>query len=56
MKIDVVPLNVCGVVLRIPYMYMKDVIFIIRENEHFLVKVWKSFTIYVPKVNLRTLW
>ena len=26
-EVDVVPLDVCGVVFRIPYMYMRDVVF-----------------------------
>jgi hypothetical protein len=30
-KVDVVPLVVCCAVLRIPYMYMRDLIFIRRE-------------------------
>jgi hypothetical protein len=30
--VDVVPLDVCGVVFGSPYMYMMDAIFIGREN------------------------
>jgi hypothetical protein len=31
-ELDVVPLDVCGVVFGIPYMYMRDVIFMWRSN------------------------
>jgi len=31
-EVDVVPLDVCGVMFGIPYMYMRDGIFIRREN------------------------
>jgi hypothetical protein len=31
-ELDVVPLGVCGVVFGIPYMYMRDAIFMHRTN------------------------
>jgi hypothetical protein len=31
-KVDVVPLDVCGVVFVRPYMYMRDAIFLRSEN------------------------
>jgi hypothetical protein len=31
-ELDVVPLDVCRVVLGIPYMYMRDYIFMWRDN------------------------
>jgi hypothetical protein len=31
-EVDVVPLDVCGVVFGSPYMYMRDAIFMRREN------------------------
>jgi hypothetical protein len=37
-EIDVVPLDVCGVVFGSPYMYMRDSIFTRRENQHYLIK------------------
>jgi hypothetical protein len=46
-EVDVVPLDVCGVMFGIPYMYMRDVIFMRRENEYYLIKDGKSFIINV---------
>ena len=37
-EVDVVPLDVCGVVFGSPYMYMRDAIFLIRENQYCLIK------------------
>jgi hypothetical protein len=34
----VVPLDVCGVVFEIPRMYMKDTIFMRRDNHYLLIK------------------
>jgi hypothetical protein len=31
-EVDVVPLDVCGVVFGSPYMYMRDAIFTKKEN------------------------
>jgi hypothetical protein len=33
-EVDVVPLDVCGVVFGSPYMYMRDAIFMRRENQY----------------------
>jgi hypothetical protein len=43
--LDVVPLDVCGVVFGSPYMYMRDVIFMWRANQYHLIKDGKSFII-----------
>jgi hypothetical protein len=48
-EVDVVPLDVCGVVFGSPYMYMRDVIFMRRENQYHLIKDGKSFIINVHK-------
>jgi hypothetical protein len=43
-EVDIdVPLDMRGVVFRIPYMYMRDMIFTRRENQYFLIKDEKSF-------------
>lgn len=38
LKVDVVPLNVCGVLFVSPYMYMRDTILMRRENQYRMVK------------------
>jgi hypothetical protein len=43
--LDVVPLDVCGIVFRRPYMYMRDSIFMHISNHYFLIKDGKSFII-----------
>jgi hypothetical protein len=48
-ELDVVPLDVCGVVFGSPYMYMRDVIFMRRENQYHLIKDGKSFIINAHK-------
>ena len=45
MEVDVVPLDVCGVVFGRPYMYTRNAIFIRRENLFCLIKDGKSFII-----------
>ena len=45
MEVGVVPLDVCGVVFGIPYMYNRDVIFKRRENIYFLIKEGGYFII-----------
>jgi hypothetical protein len=45
MEVDVVPLDVCGVVLGIPYMYMRDAILTRRENQYHLIKDGSYFII-----------
>jgi hypothetical protein len=48
-ELDAVPLDMCGVVFGIPYMYMMDVIFIQRDNQYFLIKDGKSHIINTQK-------
>jgi hypothetical protein len=48
-ELDVVPLDVCGVVFGIPYMYMRDEIFMQRANQYQLIKYEKSYIINVHK-------
>ena len=43
--LDVVPLDVCGVVFGSPYMYMSDAIFMRKDNQYWLIKDGKSFII-----------
>jgi hypothetical protein len=50
-ELDVVPLDMCGVVFGIPYMYMRDVIFMWRENQYHLIKDGKYYIINHTKVN-----
>jgi hypothetical protein len=33
-ELDVVPLDICGVVFGSPYMYLRDAIFIRRDNQY----------------------
>jgi hypothetical protein len=42
-EVDVVPLDVCGLVFGSPYKYIKNVIFIRSANQHYLIKDGKSF-------------
>lgn len=48
--LDVVPLDVCGVMFGSPYMYMHDAIFKRRANQYQLIKDGKSFIINAHKV------
>jgi hypothetical protein len=48
-ELDVVPLDVCGVVFGIPYMYMRDEIFMQRANQYQLIKDGKSYIINTHK-------
>jgi hypothetical protein len=45
----VVPLDVCGVILEIPYLYVRDAIFRRRENQYRLVKDGKEHAINACK-------
>jgi len=47
--VDVVPLDVFGVILGSLYLYVRDVIFIRRENTYQLVKDGKAFTVNAHK-------
>jgi hypothetical protein len=49
-KIDVVPIDLCGVVFGIPYMYMRDIIFMRRSNKYPLVEDGNFFSLDVNKV------
>ena len=49
--LDVVPLDICGVLFGSPYMYMRDAIFMRRANQYRLIKDRKSFIINVQKGN-----
>jgi hypothetical protein len=42
-KLDVVPLDMCGVLFGIPYMHMRDETFMRRVNQYHLIKDGKSF-------------
>ena len=46
---DVVPLDICGVILGIQYLYMRDSIFRRRHNHYRLVKDGKSYAINAHK-------
>jgi hypothetical protein len=48
-ELDIVPLDVCGVVFGSPYMYMRDAMFTRRENQYRLIKDGKSFIINAHK-------
>jgi hypothetical protein len=48
-KLDIVPLDICGVVFGIPYMYMRDGIFMQRSNQYKLIKDGKSYIINMHK-------
>jgi hypothetical protein len=48
-ELDVVPLNVCGLVFGGPYMYMRDAIFMQRSNQYCLMKDGKSYIINAHK-------
>jgi hypothetical protein len=48
-ELDVVPLDVCGVVFGSPYMYMRHVIFMQRANQYRLIKDGKSYIINAHK-------
>ena len=47
--LDVVPLDVCGVVFGSPYMYMRDAIVMRRANQYCLIKDRKSFIVNTYK-------
>jgi hypothetical protein len=42
---NVVPLDICGVILGSPYLYVRDAIFRRRENQYGLVKDGKYYAI-----------
>ena len=48
-ELDVVPLDVCGVVFGSPYMYMRDRIFMQRANQYRLIKDGRSYIISLHK-------
>ena len=48
-ELDVVPLDVCGVMFGSLYLYMKDAIFIMRANQYHLIKGGESFVINAHK-------
>ena len=52
-ELDVVPLDICGMVFGIPYMYMRDETFMMRENQYFLIKDGKLFIINAHKGKLK---
>ena len=37
-ELDIVPLDICGIVLGSPYLYDRDVVFYRRENKYQLTK------------------
>jgi hypothetical protein len=45
----VIPLDVFGVILGSPYLYIRDVIFKIRDNQYILVKDGKSYVVHAHK-------
>ena len=48
-ELDVVPLDMCGVVFGSPYMYIRDSIFMQRANQYCLITDGKSFIINTHK-------
>lgn len=48
-EVDVVPFDVCGVILGSPYLYVRDAILRRRANQYRLVKDGKEFTINAHK-------
>jgi hypothetical protein len=50
-ELDVVPINVCGVVFGSHYMYMRNEKFMWRAKQYRLIKDGKSYIINVHKVN-----
>jgi hypothetical protein len=42
-ELDVVPLDVCGIMFGITYMYMRDVVFMQRANRYRLISDGKSY-------------
>jgi len=47
--VDVVPIDVCGIVFGSPYMYTRDAIVMTRENQYQLIKDENSFIINAHK-------
>lgn len=56
LDLDVVSLDVCGVVLESPYMYTRDAIFMRRANQYLLIKDGKSFVINTHKARQKFHW
>jgi hypothetical protein len=48
-QVDVVPLEICGVLLRNPYMYYRKAIFSREENKYCPIKYGKSYIIHAHK-------
>jgi hypothetical protein len=48
-ELDIVPLDACGVVFGIPYMYMRGEIFMWRANPYQVIKDGKSYIIDTHK-------
>ena len=48
-KVDIVPFDVCTVVFKIPYMCMRDAIFMRRDNQYCLIKDQKFVIINTHK-------
>jgi hypothetical protein len=47
--VDIVPMDVCGVILGSSYLYVRDVIFRRRSNKYQLVEDENHFTINARK-------
>ena len=48
-EVDVIPMDICGVVFVFPYMYTMVVIFMGTSNQYLVMKDNKSFKINVHK-------
>jgi hypothetical protein len=55
MELDVVPLDVHGAMFGRPYMYIRDVIFMWRIKQYFLIKMKSLTSSMHTKVNRRSL-
>jgi len=51
--VNIVPIDVCGVVFISPYMYIRDAIFIRRVNQYHFIKDGKSFIMNAHKGKFR---
>ena len=49
MKLDVIPLDICGIVLGSPYLYDRDVVFFRIEHVYHLRKYGIKYIVRAPK-------
>jgi hypothetical protein len=51
-ELDVIPLDICGIVLGSPYLYDRKAIFYLQENKYHLFKDWVEYVVRAHTKNM----